>query len=202
MTSCSKWGLQQCQLAMQRAIVISRRNLSWQAAQVLFYNKSLAAVIDRVQIAAILSSLLFHRGPTLAQDRRLNTMQCMCTEPCMLLTVFQCTVWCTGAHWCTLVGATKECSRGEVCADNPEKLLLIILLLLILLHFQYFFFLLLPMHFQYFIHLPFFVPPSNIRNELWWKTVKKIFQFSQKIVLSVFFKVYFCKVYVPGLSIF
>ena len=126
--------------------------LSWQA---LFYNESLAAVIDRVQIAAILFVFCFTE-PTLAQDRRLimQRTELQCTALQFTASSMQiggavhCSFtvhWCGATyqqHLCTLCRVqivhtmqSGECSAKEaVCADNPEKLLLIVLLL----HFQYF----------------------------------------------------------------
>ena len=123
----------QCNASLQCTIVISRI-CSFLDAQVvlLFYNESLAAVIDRVQIAAILFVFCFTEWPTLAQDRRL-IMQCTVVQWSPARNVPARAHQCIASLHNALQVQLVEC-RGGGCADNPEKLLLIVLLL----HFQYF----------------------------------------------------------------
>ena len=109
----------QCNASLHCTVVIRTSFLSWQA---LFYNESLAAVIDRVQIAAILFVFCFTE-PTLAQDRRLIMQR---TEH--QWTALQCTassmqigsaVHCSfTVHWC---GATYQQNVSKVhSAHYPE----------------------------------------------------------------------------------
>ena len=85
----------QCNASLQITIVI--RILSWQVLR--FYNQSLAAVIDRVQIAAILSSLLFLRANISTGSEAYNAVCRPVHWPVPIIQVQHCsfTVECRGA---------------------------------------------------------------------------------------------------------
>ena len=106
----------QCNTSLHCTVVIRIRAPSFLSWQALFYNESLAAVIDRVQIAAILFVFCFTE-PTLAQDRRLimqrTELQCTAVQCTTTSMQIGSAVHCSfTVHWC---GATYQQHLCTLC---------------------------------------------------------------------------------------